>query len=273
MTGDGELGFGACRLAAGAVLRFAELCHAGSRQTGLRIVPRHLPSYEALGEALEAGTIKLAWAPPIVALDLLDRGLGVVVALPERHGLLTSSVAFVVRHGGPRSLEELRGRRVMWLDRRSASGYVVPRLHLFARGWDPRDFFSKESFAETHMAMLDAVATGTVDVGTSWCRIHPVTRAVMNAGWLRADGHPIRQMEIAHIVGPVPNDAILAARSTSATDRSALVRWLLHADEPSRGPLTDLLSTTHFRVPTGDHFEPLRHMLRAARARGYDAAR
>jgi ABC-type phosphate/phosphonate transport system substrate-binding protein len=263
------VGFGACRLDASASLRFSELCAAGSQQTELSIVPRPVATYDGLAELLATNLASIVWAPPVVALDLLDRGLATLLALPERHGLLTSNVAFVVRKGGPRSLAELRGKRVVWLDRRSASGYVIPRLNMYASGMDPATFFAKETFADTQLAMIDAVAAGRVDTGTTWCRVHPVTHAIVNAGWTRPDGTPIRPIDVAHTIGPVPNDAILVSKDLHAADRSALARWLLNPSPRSRGPLVDLMSTSAFRIPTSDHFETLRHMLRAARARGY----
>jgi ABC-type phosphate/phosphonate transport system substrate-binding protein len=262
-------GFGACRLDASASLRFSALCSGGSEQTGLTIVPRQVATYDGLGELLATGLASIVWAPPIVALDLLDRGLATVLALPERHGLLTSSVAFIVRKGGARTLAELRGKRVVWLDRRSASGYVIPRLHMYAHDMDPETFFATETFADTNLAMIDAVAAGRVDTGTTWCRVHPTTKAIVNAGWTRPDGTPIRPIDAAHTIGPVPNDAILVAKSLHAADRSTLARWLLNPSERSRAPLLDLMSTSAFRIPVSDHFETLRHMLRAARARGY----
>ncbi len=260
--------FGACRLDAYAKARFAELCHAASQQTQLQIAPRHVAQYEDLETLLRTVPDSLVWAPPIVAVELLDAKIADVVALPERHGLLTSNVAFIVRmKDAAKTLEDLRGRRVMWLDRQSASGYVLPRLHLAARGFDPDTFFSKESFGETHLAVLDAVSNSTVDVGTSWCRIDPKTQKTLDAGWIRSDGLSIRPVRAAHTLGPVPNDAILVSSKLRTTDRLRLVRWLLEPDKASRGPLKELMSTNVFRTPVPAHFTALREMLLARKMR------
>ena len=257
--------FGACRLDAYARARFAELCHAASRQTQLQIIPRYLTHYEELTTLLQTVPNSLVWAPPIVAVQMLDAKVADVLALPERHGLLTSNVAFVVRREDPaKRLDDLEGRRVMWLDRQSASGYVIPRLHLAARGQDPATFFSKETFAETHLSVLDAVSSGLVDVGTSWCRIDPKTGTMLDAGWIRSDGMSIRPVRAAHTIGPVPNDAILLSSKVHAPERLRLVRWLLEPEAPSRKPLQELMSTHVFRTPLDAHFLALREMLRAS---------
>ena len=265
---SGMLVFGACRLDAYAKARFAELCHAASQQTQLQIVPRHVSQYEDLGTLLRTVPDSIVWAPPIVAVDLLDAHLAEAIALPERHGLLTSNVAFIVRlQDAAKTLEDLRGRRVIWLDRQSASGYVLPRLHLASRGLDPDTFFSKEVFGDTHLAVLDAVSSGAADVGTSWCRIDPKTQKTLDAGWIRSDGLSIRPVRAAHTLGPVPNDAVLTSVKVRTTDRLRLVRWLLEPEKPSQGPLKELMSTHVFRTPTPAHFLALREMLRARKMR------
>jgi ABC-type phosphate/phosphonate transport system substrate-binding protein len=255
--------FGACRLDSYAKARFAELCHAASQQAQLQIVPRHVPHYEDLGALLRTVPASLVWAPPIVAVELLDAGIAEVIALPERHGLLTSNVAFIVRREDKaKTLEDLRGRSVMWLDKQSASGYVIPRLHLSSRGLSADTFFSSQCFGETHLSVLDAVSTAEVDVGTSWCRVDPKTSKMLDAGWIRSDGMSIRPVRAAHTIGPVPNDAILVSKGVRATDRQRLVQWLLEPEQNSRAPLEELLSTHVFRTPIPAHFAALSEMLR-----------
>ena len=257
--------FGACRLDSYAKARFAELCHAASQQTQLQVVPRHLANYDELATFLKTVPTALAWAPPIIAVQMLDGGIAEALALPERHGLLTSNVAFIVRvNDTAKRLDDLAGRRVMWLDRNSASGYVIPRMHLATRGHDPATFFAKESFAETHLSVLDAVSSGVVDVGTSWCRVDPKTNTMLDAGWIRSDGMSIRAVRAAHTIGPVPNDAILLSTKVHVTERLRLVRWLLEPETPSRRPLEELMSTHVFRTPSPAHFQTLREMLRVS---------
>jgi ABC-type phosphate/phosphonate transport system substrate-binding protein len=256
--------FGACRLDAYAKTRFAELCHAASRQTQLQIVPRHVAHYEDLTTILRTVPQSLVWAPPIVAAQMLDAGVGEVLALPERHGLLTSNVAFIVRlQDAASTLADLKGRRVMWLDRQSASGYVIPRMHLASHGYDPASFFAAETFGETHLSVLDAVSSGVVDVGTSWCRVDPKTNKLLDAGWIRSDGMSIRPVRAAHTIGPVPNDAILVSPMVHVTERIRLVRWLLEPEKTCDQPLRELMSTRVFRTPIPAHFIALREMLHA----------
>jgi hypothetical protein len=53
--------------------------------------------------------------------------------------------------------------------------------------------------------------------------------------------------------------------------RSSLTRWLLAPDERSQEILAELFQVRSFRVASSAHFDSLRHMVRSARARGYDS--
>ena len=67
-----------------------------------------------------------------------------------------------------------------------------------------------------------------------------------------------------------PNDAIVGSTRVPASVRSSLTRWLLSPDERSQELLAELFQVRSFRVASSVHFDSLRHMVRAARARGYD---
>ena len=71
--------------------------------------------------------------------------------------------------------------------------------------------------------------------------------------------------------GPIPNDALVAAADVPAAARSALTRWLLTLDGRAKEIFDALLGSGDFRIPATNHYEVLRHALRAAHARGHDA--
>src|SRR4051794_14105571 len=112
--------------AAQALLK--ELCEIASNVTGTVFYAHHALSYRELADSLEHGDLGIAWMPPIPAIELEDKGIASPLALPFRRGGSTYHSAFIVRRGGPKTLAELQGRRVAWVDRESAAGYLVPRV-------------------------------------------------------------------------------------------------------------------------------------------------
>lgn len=266
-----EWGFGVARTdAAGAgpsVL--SELCSFMTEVTGERFAPVFVANYRELARGLEAGTIGVAWMPPIPAIDIEEKGSGTVIALPARKSGITYYAAFIVHRGGPRTLLECEGKRVAWVDAESASGYVIPRLHLASQGFDVQTFFGQETFAGSHSAVVEAVSTGRVDVGATFCNIDPASKRVLNAAWTETDGRSLRPVEMITHTGAIPNDAIIAATKLPLPVRSSLTRWLLQLGAREKDLFQKLLRAAEFRVVQPAHFHPLKHMIRAARSRGY----
>ncbi len=242
----------------------SELCEIISSISGGTFRPYTAPSYRELAREVQLGEVMLAWMPPVVALQLADQSIADPVALPVRSGMTSYQTAFIVRDRVPKRLQDLRGARVAWVDRESSSGYIVPRIHLASLGCDPREFFSQESFHHSHIAVVDAVATGRVDVGATFQSLDAKGR-IVSAGWTSADGTIVRSVKIAATAGPIPNDLIVASKRLPITARASLQRWLLQPDRRSRELFGDIIHSTEFRLPSPEHFQPLRSMMTAAR--------
>lgn len=250
---------------------FEELCTLASKAAGVRFDPFIASSYAELTAGLAGGSVGLAWLPPVPTIELENRQAASVLAIPSRRGQTTYHSAFIVRRGGPKTLEELRGRRAAWVQKDSAAGYVVPRMHLASQGFDVLRFFSRELFVHSHIAVIDAVVNGDADVGATFCNVDPATGQVTRSAWQDENGEVFRPIETLATMGPIPNDALVASSELPAAARSALTRWLLSLDGRARELFDMLLGSGDFRVPAPNHYEMLRHGLRAANARGHTA--
>jgi phosphonate transport system substrate-binding protein len=249
---------------------FGELCSLASAAAGVRFEPVYTSSYDELAAAIRDGEVGLAWLPPVPTIELENRGVASVLAIPARRGATTYHAAFITRRGGPKTLAELRGRRAAWVQRDSAAGYLVPRMHLAAQGFDVLRFFSRELFVHSHTGVVDAVVNGDVDVGATFCSVDVPTGRVVRSSWQDESGASIRPVEAIATMGPIPNDALVASNAVPAAARSALTRWLLTLDGRAKEIFEKLLGSGDFRVPAPNHYEMLRHALRAAHARGHD---
>lgn len=258
----GSLGFGIVRSldATRSRARLAELCELLAQEVGTLFVPHHPSSYRALTESFDAGEIAVAWLPPIASLQLEERGRASVLALPVRRGRISYRGAIIARQGGPQTIADLRGRRIAWVDPDSATGYLVPRLYLQGAGFDVTTMFAEERFLSSHSAVVDAVVSGRFDAGATYCSSKD-TPDVQGA-WGNA---PLRVIIRS---GEIPNDAIVVARNVAADVRSKLLRWLLDLrTSRARSLSLDLFAAEGFRTAAAEHFEPLKRILIAARAR------
>lgn len=254
---------------------FAELCSRAKKATagsgGVALRPVIATSYRELVTAIGEGDLALAWLPPFPTMELERKNLGTVLAIPARSGLTTYHTALVVRKGGPKTLEELRGKRAAWVQRDSASGYLVPRMHLAAAGFDVLHFFSRELFVHSHAGVIEAVTSGEADVGAAYCHVDE-TGTILRGPWTSSDGEPDAPIDVLATYGPIPNDGFVASNELLPVARDALAKWLREPDDRSRELLMRIVGTADLRAPTPEHYEALRRAIAAARARSHEAA-
>lgn len=269
-TSRTSFGFGIVRSldSANARTRLSETCEQLSRALGVVIFPHQAVGYRDLADGLERGTLGFAWLPPMLAIELEDRRQVEPVALPVRRGTTSYHAAIIARRGVAKTLDDLRGKRMAWVDKSSAGGYVVPRMHLVGAGFDLRTLFSSEIFVNSHDAVVDTLLAGRADVGATFCTIDPRTQRVIQAGWTAADGTAQRPVDVVALAGPIPNDAVFAHVSVDVDTRAKLLAVLTSPDTKLREALDALLRAESFRPATSAHYEPLRRMIAAATARG-----
>lgn len=130
-------------------------------------------SYEALSSAIARNEIDIAFLSGRMALEAVMRqGMRVVAQVTRHDGLPGYRAILLARRQGLRStLDELLADPGAWRlargEKRSMSGFVVPRLEFFApRGIDMETRFASE-IVGTHQRIALAVANGEADLATS----------------------------------------------------------------------------------------------------------
>jgi ABC-type phosphate/phosphonate transport system substrate-binding protein len=143
---------------------FAAVLEARLRQP-MRTIFAHDDDH--LLEGVRVGGVDVAWMPPSLHIRAQRANL---VAVSERRGETSYRSALLVRSDSPvTTVHDLRNARVMWTRRGSASGCVVPRLHLQAAGFDLR-LLKSESFAGSISTALDAVVERRADLCACYVR-------------------------------------------------------------------------------------------------------
>jgi phosphonate transport system substrate-binding protein len=92
---------------------------------------------------------------PLVTVQQLDGSLGY------------HSVLFVRADSPYQTLDDLRGRSLMFTDRDSTSGFLVPHHELSRNGY-PLRHFGSFGFAGSHPATVRSVLDGQFDAGVTW---------------------------------------------------------------------------------------------------------
>jgi phosphonate transport system substrate-binding protein len=75
---------------------------------------------------------------------------------------------FVRKDSGIRTVEDMRGKRMAFVERATTAGYIFPLAYLREHGVSDIDaFFSEYFFAGSHDAAISAVLRGDADVGAA----------------------------------------------------------------------------------------------------------
>src|SRR5712691_4626174 len=129
--------------------------------------------YAAVIEALRNQTADLAFVHPAGYVLANREAKAMILAKNQWHGKTTFSSRFYVRKdSGIKTLEDLRGKTMAFVDPASSSGYIYPMVLLIQRGLvrnrDPKTFFREVVFAGSHDASMRALLNGHVDAIVSF---------------------------------------------------------------------------------------------------------
>jgi phosphate/phosphite/phosphonate ABC transporter binding protein len=229
-----------------------------ARRTGLALEPRVLTSNAELVSAVTSGEVQVAWAAPLVAIQLADTGVAQPVVVVERSSRGGYHCALFTRADSRfHRVEDLKGATAAWVSSDSASGYFVPRWHLRSMGIRLSSALAVEKKLGSHEAVTRAVLAGEADVGATHVGLDPVSGKLSNAPWL-ALGASAADVRVLLLVGPIPGDVIAIAKSVEPAARRALVAALvaMKSDEASR----ELFDASRFDPVPDGHLDLLRRL-------------
>lgn len=249
--------------------RIAELCRILGHLAGAEVAVYEGESYEDLARGMATGEVDFAWLPPL-AFIALERKSKVIALVSAQRGGDTAfySAIIVARTSEFKEPEDLAGARAAWVDRYSASGYVVPRVGLAAVGVDPRVAFAEERFYHSHEAVVRAVAAGRADFGATYAAVDEAGDLTRGA-WIDVKGAD-EAIRVLVRFGAIPGDVIAARTDLPAEQREILTRALLaisHSEE--HAPLLEeTFGIDEFRRWVSAGYDALRRLAEDASKRG-----
>ena len=150
-----------------------EFAKALTKLSGIPVRVTVASDYAAVIEALRNRTADLAFVHPVGYVLASREAKAMIVVRNLWHGKSSfTSRIYVRRESGLKTLEDLRGKTMAFIDPASSSGYTYPMVLLIQRGLvkdrDPKTFFREVLFAGAHDAGLRALLNGHVDALASF---------------------------------------------------------------------------------------------------------
>jgi phosphate/phosphite/phosphonate ABC transporter binding protein len=160
-----------------AVTHDAEMIHGYdgmakylSTHLGIPVDVRLARGYAELVELVATRQVQLAMMGPYLYVSLKDAHPGVELLATQIVDGAASYAAYLVTRDdrGISRVEQLRGKRIAFVDRQSTSGYLFPRAYFDGLGLDPTTFFSQVVFSGDHFAALELVLSRKVDAAATF---------------------------------------------------------------------------------------------------------
>jgi phosphonate transport system substrate-binding protein len=211
--------------------------------------------YAGVIEALRNGTVDLAFVHPVAYVLASREARARILVKSIRGGSATYTARFfVLKEGGPRTLDDLRGKTIAFVDPASTSGYIYPMVFLMKRGLvkgrDPKSFFKDAVFSGTHDAVLHAVLRRQVDAAVSYPHA-PDT--------LLKDPAQRAQLTFIAETPPIPNDGACVRDGLAPDLVQRLKAALLSLNDPVGRPLLKrLYAVDGLAEATDADFDPVR---------------
>jgi phosphonate transport system substrate-binding protein len=236
-------------------------CDVLSRRVGAVVYPQIARSYAELTAAMTAGSVDLAWTPPLVAAGLVGLRVATVAVVSRRdNSAQYRAVIFARRDSGIRDVQDLRGKHMAWVDRTSASGHVVPCMWLREKGFPPESLFASQSFLGTHGAVARAVLRREADAGATFALFSAGLRATVEAGWTEIDPTSADDVRMVVNAGVVPADCISVSTRLTPAMHANIQRGFLSLEGEEIVVVRKALGAEGYARCPADHARALRRL-------------
>jgi phosphonate transport system substrate-binding protein len=220
--------------------------------------------YAAVIEALRNRSADLAFVHPGGYVLASREAKARIVAKNLWHGKASFTARiYVRRESGIKTVEELRGKTIAFVDPASSSGYIYPMVLLIKRGLvtnrDPKTFFKEVVFSGAHDASMRALLNGHVDAIASF--------DMAREQYLKDPAERERLVFVAE-TEPIPEAGIAARDGLDPAVFAKVRAALLQIRGPAHAPLLKrLYDIDGFEAAEDREYDPVRAAIELLGAR------
>ncbi len=237
-----------------------------SQAIGLPVKLYESSDYNGVIQAMSSGQVDIAQMAGGGYANV-DAQIGKLAApiltLRQAEGETGYYSALVVRADSPiRSLADMKGRSLGYVDFNSTSGYLVPRAKFREQGIDPDTYFGKTSFAGGHTQAVMALANGQFDAAILQASggdpAHGFSRGALHT-MARRKLVDLKDFRIIWTAGPIPSEAFVVRtdRPQPLIDTVRGAMGALPYDEPDLWVEIGQLDGSAYTSVTRDHYKDI----------------
>ncbi len=214
--------------------------------TGWHITIYVADDYADLENKIKKGVVQIAFLPPLLYVDLMDR-MDMILKV-KRHGR-GSYRGEVLTVSDIDSLYQLRGANWAYPDKHSTSGYLLPVYTLRKMGINPEEFFGFRYEAGSHDAAVILLLRGNVQVATVFDDARELVK--------KEYPDVFERTKVILYTDSIPNDGIAVVKSMSERNRKKLIHAMdeIMKDETMRSIMKRITGGEGFMPATPEEYE------------------
>lgn len=224
--------------------RLEPLISLMKQKLGVDVQLKFAPDYAQFTRNMASSDYDLAFCAPVQYISAHASAGYMAVLRPVRYGADTYSGIFITTRPDITSIEQLRGRRIAFVDQQSTSGYLFPLGLLAASGIQPRDI--QPFFLKGHDNVVLNVLNNQYDAG-----------ACYEGAQTRYGGDRAGELRIVGSTEPIYNEPIAMSpkfRDGRAEMAEKVIRFMtsLHDTEEGRAVIEKYGNGVSRFVPATD---------------------
>lgn len=236
------------------------------RRLSMPVEIRVPKDYSDLLDQFKRGDVDFAFFTALLFLQA-EREAGAKALLKKVYGKSEFYYSAIITRadGKIRSLADLKGKRIGFVDPKSTSGFLYPRVLLKSAGLDAAPGMTSSAtvlesqFFGTHGANVQALLDGKIDAAGVWANESGSGHgAWTDKPFSESDSHKVRVLASSD---PIPNDAF-AVRESLYTQNPMLVLRVMEAligmGEDPNGALKKVIDADKMATATSRHYDSVR---------------
>ena len=168
-SASAEIKFGTLPRLSAAELQtmFAPLAEYLSRETGEKVTIVIPKDFDAFKDAVKAGQMDIGFANPLIYVQAKEKTNIEPLALSSevKSGTRFRGIIIVRKDSGINKVQDLKGKKFVFMDNDSAAGYIFQMLLLSKAGFDVNKDITLLPFGKKHEIVTSSVFNKTADAG------------------------------------------------------------------------------------------------------------
>jgi phosphonate transport system substrate-binding protein len=146
---------------------FSPLADFLAKETGEKVTLVIPKDFTAFKDVVKAGQVDIAFANPLIYVELKKEGNLEPLALSSefKSGTRFRGIIIARKDSAIEKLHDLKGKKLIFVDKDSAAGYIFQMLLLSKAGLDVKKDFTQLPFAKKHDNVTMAVFNKAADAG------------------------------------------------------------------------------------------------------------